>query len=131
MRNLNEKLSEALDIMPLEENQSDKFPVIVKDSIDDDTEFARTNIRNIIEKGNEALDNILKVAVESEHPRAYEVASNFLKNLSEMNKDLLEIHKANKVISKESSSKQTYVDKAVFVGTTADLLKLKKQNNND
>ena len=132
MKQLNQNLSEALGIEPLQENTEVKLPVILNNDIEDDVEYARKNIKSIIEKGNDAVDNILKVAVESEHPRAYEVASTFLKNLSEMNKDLLDLQKSKKALLQQSSTKQTLnVDKAVFVGTTADLLKMQKQENND
>lgn len=132
MKQLNQNLSEALGIEPLQENTEVKLPVILNNDVEDDVEYARKNIKSIIEKGNDAVDNILKVAVESEHPRAYEVASTFLKNLSEMNKDLLDLQKTKKALLQQSSTKQTLnVDKAVFVGTTADLLKMQKQENND
>jgi hypothetical protein len=132
MKQLNQNLSEALGIEPLQENTEVKLPVILNNDVEDDVEYARKNIKSIIEKGNDAVDNILKVAVESEHPRAFEVASTFLKNLSEMNKDLLDLQKSKKALLQQSSTKQTLnVDKAVFVGTTADLLKMQKQENND
>lgn len=132
MKQLNQNLSEALGIEPLQENTEVKLPVILNNDVEDDVEYARKNIKSIIEKGNDAVDNILKVAVQSEHPRAYEVASTFLKNLSEMNKDLLDLQKSKKALLQQSSTKQTLnVDKAVFVGTTADLLKMQKQENND
>ena len=132
MKQLNQNLSEALGIEPLQENTEVKLPVILNNDVEDDVEYARKNIKSIIEKGNDAVDNILKVAVESEHPRAFEVASTFLKNLSEMNKDLLDLQKTKKALLQQSSTKQTLnVDKAVFVGTTADLLKMQKQENND
>ena len=130
MKQLNQNLSEALGIEPLQENTEVKLPVILNNDVEDDVEYARKNIKSIIEKGNDAVDNILKVAVESEHPRAFEVASTFLKNLSEMNKDLLDLQKSKKALLQQSSTKQTLnVDKAVFVGTTADLLKMQKQEN--
>lgn len=106
MKQLNQNLSEALGIEPLQENTEVKLPVILNNDVEDDVEYARKNIKSIIEKGNDAVDNILKVAVESEHPRAYEVASTFLKNLSEMNKDLLDLQKSKKALLQQSSTKQ-------------------------
>ena len=93
MNNLNEKLSEALNIQPLEvvnpivENNVSTELVEVKDQIQDDADYARKNLRNLIDKGSVAVDNILLVAAASEHPRAYEVAAGMLKNLADMNKD--------------------------------------------
>ena len=133
MKNLNEKLSEALDIEPIEVTEfapvMQPVTVSVDDSpVDDDAEFARSNIRNLIQKGNVAMDQLLHVAKESEHPRAYEVAAGLIKNLSELNKDLLEIQKRRKDLSPQESSsvKNVNVDKAVFVGSTAELVKLLK-----
>jgi hypothetical protein len=129
MKKLNEKLSEALDIEPIEIIESTNEIVEVNNNaVDDDAEFARCNIRSLIEKGNVAMDQLLHVAKESEHPRAYEVAAGLIKNLSELNKDLLEIQKRRKDLSPQeaSSVKNVNVDKAVFVGSTAELVKLLK-----
>lgn len=133
MKNLNEKLSEALDIEPIEVSEFAPVmqPVTVsveESTVDDDAEFARSNIRNLIQKGNVAMDQLLHVAKESEHPRAYEVAAGLIKNLSELNKDLLEIQKRRKDLNPQeaASVKNVNVDKAVFVGSTAELVKLLK-----
>jgi hypothetical protein len=140
MKKLNEKLSEALDIEPIEfevvEPVVDTTTPVVVDTtpinavVDDDANFARSNIRNLIEKGNQAMDDLLNVAKASEHPRAYEVAAGLIKNLADLNKDLLEIQKRRKDLSPQeaSSVKNVNVDKAVFVGSTAELVKLLKTN---
>jgi len=129
MKKLNEKLSEALDITPIEIESSTKL-IEIKNVVEDDAEFARGNIRNLIEKGNKAMDELLLVANASEHPRAYEVAAGLIKNLSDLNKDLLEIQKRKKDLSPQetSNAKNINVDKAVFVGSTAELVKLLKTN---
>jgi hypothetical protein len=137
MKKLNEKLSEALDIEPIEFEVVDTVvqettPVVVettgKTAVDDDAEFARCNIRTLIEKGNKAMDELLLVANASEHPRAYEVAAGLIKNLADLNKDLLEIQKRRKDLNPQeaASVKNVNVDKAVFVGSTAELVKLLK-----
>jgi hypothetical protein len=131
MKNLNDKLSNALDIEPIDlENNMELIETPqVKSTIDDDAEYARQNIRDLIEKGNNAIDNLLHVAKDSQHPRAYEVAANMLKNLTDMNKDLMEIQKRKKELSPvESNAKNINVDKAVFVGSTAELVKFLKSN---
>ena len=94
MKKLNEKLSEVLDVEPI--NYEVTEIVEVKSPVEDDAEFARQNIRTLIEKGNSAMDNLLLVANASEHPRAYEVAAGLIKNLADLNKDLLEIQKKKK-----------------------------------
>jgi hypothetical protein len=135
MKNLNEKLSEALDIEPIQFEVVEAEPketsiVPNQNAIDDDAEFARSNIRGLIEKGNKAMDELLLVANASEHPRAYEVAAGLIKNLADLNKDLLEIQKRRKDLSPQeaASVKNVNVDKAVFVGSTAELVKLLKTN---
>ena len=70
---------------------------------------------------------MLQVSKHSESPRAYEVAANLIKNLSDLNKDLLEVQKRKKDLVVEKSS-GVNVDKAVFVGSTAELMKLLKTN---
>lgn len=127
MNKLNNNLSDILDIEPVIEKK-DLIVVDDKESIDDDAEFARQNIRGLIEKGNEAIDGILNVAKASDHPRAYEVAANMLKHLTDMNKDLMEIQKRKKDLQPKESSPTNgiNVDKAVFVGSTKELVKLLK-----
>lgn len=126
MKKIDEKLSEVLDIEPVEYSQTTEV-VEIKNPIHDDADFARENIRDLIDKGNVAMDNLLHVAKESEHPRAYEVAATMLKNLAEMNKDLLEIQKRKRDLEPKQSS-DVKIDKAVFVGSTADLINMIKAN---
>jgi hypothetical protein len=129
MNNLNEKLSEALEIQPLEIKQSTEI-VEIKDVVDDDAEFARQNIRDLIVKGNDAASHIVEIAKQSEHPRAFEVAAGMLKNLSDMNKDLLEIQKRKQDLQPKvtNNTQNLNIDKAVFVGSTAELLKQLREN---
>jgi hypothetical protein len=102
----------------------------IKSTIEDYAEYARQNIRDLIDKGSVAIDNLLHVAKDSQHPRAYEVAANMLKNLTDMNKDLMEIQKRKKELSpvETQNAKNINVDKAVFVGSTAELVKFLKSN---
>jgi len=139
MKKLNEKLSEALNVEPVkfevtevkESTSVAPIDTLPATAIDDDAAFARCNIRSLIEKGNKAMDDLLNVAKASEHPRAYEVAAGLIKNLSDLNKDLLEIQKRRKDLSPQEASnvKNMNVEKAVFVGSTADLVKLLKVRN--
>lgn len=139
MKKLNQKLSEVLDIDPIpiesSENQiveSNTELLNSENQINDDTEFARQNLIDLIDKGNNAVDHIIRVAIESEHPRAYEVASGLIKNLSDLNKDLLEIQKRRKdLMPKSADSKNVNIDKAVFIGSTTDLIKMLKQSKKE
>ena len=127
MNTLNEKLSEALQIEPIEILPKTEI-VEVKDVVEDDAEFARQNLRDLIEKGNDAAEHIIAVAKQSDHPRAFEVVAGMLKNLSDMNKDLLEIQKRKQDLQPKVTQNNINVDKAVFVGSTAELLKQLKGN---
>ena len=128
MNKLNQTLSEVLDVEPMDTKPMTQL--IAVNNIDDDAEFARQNIRELIQKGNDAVEGILHVAKESEHPRAYEVAANLIKNLSDLNKDLMEIQKRKKdlVPQEHKNSGNINVDKAVFVGSTTELVKFLKNN---
>lgn len=129
MKKINEKLSELFEVEPINLQTATQEVVVVPDTnpVESDADFARKNIRNLIDKGSHAIDDLLQVAKHSESPRAYEVAANLIKNLSDLNKDLLEIQKRKKdlVVEKQSG---VNVDKAVFVGSTAELMKLLKTN---
>ena len=129
MKKINEKLSELFDVEPIKLETPKQDVVIVSDTnpVESDAEFARKNIRNLIDKGSHAIDDLLQVAKHSESPRAYEVAANLIKNLSDLNKDFLEVQKRKKDLVVEKSS-GVNVDKAVFVGSTAELMKLLKTN---
>jgi hypothetical protein len=97
-----------------------------------DADYSRANYYNLIEKGNEALDGILEVAKESQHPRAYEVAANMIKNLSDVTEKLMILQKQQKDLIPKEQQTQTQninVDKAVFVGSTAELLKQLKNES--
>ena len=78
----------------------------------------------MIQKGNDAADHIVEIAKQSEHPRAFEVAAGLLKNLADMNKDLLEIQKRKQDLQPKQVTQQNInVDKAVFIGSTSELIK--------
>lgn len=120
------------DYIPVvEENK----PVTIHQSNEEnpDADYSRANYYNLIEKGNEALDGILEVARESQHPRAYEVAANMIKNLSDVTEKLMILQKQQKdLIPKEQQAANPTninVDKAVFVGSTTELLKQLKNES--
>lgn len=135
MKKLGENLSKILDIEDVQSKDNlpqvvQKNEIVTTDEVESDAEFARTNIKGLIEKGNDAFTDLLKVAKESEHPRAYEVAAGFFKNLADLNKDLLELQKRKRDLKPElkNETQNINVDKAVFVGSTTDLVKFIKEN---
>ena len=106
----------------------------VRESVDDinkDYEYTRGNLYSIIEKGQEALNGILELAQESEMPRAYEVAGQLIKNVADATDKLMKLQKELKDVKEETTKGPTNVTNALFVGSTADLAKLLKQNKNE
>jgi hypothetical protein len=100
------------------------------DDISKDYKYARENLYDVIERGTEALDYLLELAKASEHPRAFEVVSTLTKTLVDANKDLLEVQKKVKDLTAEDKKENPQnVTNALFVGSTADLQKLIKGNN--
>ena len=98
-----------------------------KDDITKDYEFTRGNLYSIIEKGQEAINGILEIAQESEMPRAYEVAGQLIKSVSDATDKLIDLQKKLKDVNEEDTKKgPTNVTNALFVGSTADLAKLIK-----
>lgn len=119
------QIDQALDLMPL----PDKKTEVVLEKTPNDYEYARGNMINIIEKGNEALNGILDVAGMSQHPRAYEVAATLIKNMAEINKDLLELKKKQKDIEASDPSHPKTINNNLFVGSTAELQQFLKRQN--
>ena len=136
MKKLNDNLSDIFDVEPIQTTES--LPVVepvtdvipVGDEVETDAALARKNIKTLLDNGSSAIDNLLLVAQESEHPRAYEVAANFIKTLADLNKDLLDVQKKKSDLRPQqtTNNQSINVEKAVFVGSTAELLKQIREN---
>ena len=114
------KLSELLDIDPPEQEVLE--PAFKNKEIDDDYDYARRNLRGLIDSGMNDLNSVMDIARQSESPRAFEVATNLIKTLADTNKDLLDLAKKKKDLTQEKNT-QT-VTNALFVGSTAELQKM-------
>ena len=97
-------------------------------NIKSDYDYSRETYYDLLEKGRESLEDMIEVARQSEHPRAYEVLSNMIKNLSDVNDKLMDLNKKNKDINKEDEIKQVghTTNNNVFLGSTTDLQKILK-----
>ena len=115
----NSKFSEVLNIAP--PNQEVIEPSI-NNEVEDDYDYARKNLRDLIDSGMGDLNTVMDIARQSESPRAFEVATNLLKTLTDTNKDLLELAKKRKDLTQEKETKN--VTNALFVGSTAELQKM-------
>ena len=100
---------------------------LTKDDITKDYEYTRGNLYSIIEKGQEAINGILELAQDSEMPRAYEVAGQLIKSVSDATDKLMDLQKKLKDVEEEPTQKgPNTVNNALFVGSTAELAKLLK-----
>ena len=100
---------------------------LTQDDITKDYEYTRGNLYSIIEKGQEAINGILELAQESEMPRAYEVAGQLIKSVSDATDKLMDLQKKLKDVEEETKVKgPSTVNNALFVGSTAELQKLLK-----
>ena len=137
MSDTDKNLAEILntDYIPVVKEESKNVTIHEPDRSDNnpDALYSRANYYNLIEKGNEALDGILEVAKESQHPRAYEVAANMIKNLSDVTEKLMILQKQQQELRPKdelAGPTNINVDKAVFVGSTAELLRQLKNESN-
>tara|TARA_R100001129_G_scaffold40620_1_gene27597 strand:+ start:196 stop:606 length:411 start_codon:yes stop_codon:yes gene_type:complete len=103
----------------------------IDETVDNDFKYARENLYNIIERGSDALNTLVDVANQSQHPRAFEVVGQLVKTLSDTNKDLLELQKKVKVIKKDIPDQPQNVTNALFVGNTSELQKMINKRNNE
>ena len=88
----------------------------------------RNNLQGLIDTGKEAIDGILNVALNSDSPRAYEVASQMIKTVAETNKDLMSLHKQMKDINKDETNINNTTNNSLYVGSTSDLQDLINQS---
>ena len=109
------------------QNQPDRVkPVDGDDKANTDFNYTRENLYNVIERGQDAMEGLLQVAQETEHPRAYEVVGQLMDKLTNANKELINLHKQIKDINDDGKVKTQNVTNALFVGSTAELQKLLK-----
>ena len=134
---MTKKLDETFNITPTEISVDESEVVVgvdkekpdrfTKDDIEKDYEYTRGNLYSIIEKGQEAINGILELAQESEMPRAYEVAGQLIKSVSDATDKLMDLQKKLKDVEEETKQKgPSTVNNALFVGSTADLAKIIK-----
>ena len=119
---LPEKIEQTKELKPVDNSD---------ETVDNDFKYARENLYNIIERGSDALNTLVDVANQSQHPRAFEVVGQLVKTLSDTNKDLLELQKKVKVIKKDIPDQPQNVTNALFVGNTSELQKMINKRNNE
>lgn len=133
-----DKISEILDLEPIEPASS-SLPTVYHENkqtsedkqVDSDLKFVRDNLYDLITSGHSAIDQMMSIADQSQHPRAYEVLANMIKTMVETNKDLLDMHEKKKKLKADDkkTEKDNVVNNNLFVGSTNDILKLLRQND--
>ena len=124
-----DEILEITSLVPTEEIKPEPpARIIPKTGKDDDIDYnyARENYYNLIERNQDAVEEMLEIAKQSEHPRAFEVVGQLIKSGLDANKELMGLHKTKKELSIEKGGHTTTVNNAVFVGSTAELQKLLK-----
>jgi predicted house-cleaning noncanonical NTP pyrophosphatase (MazG superfamily) len=134
---IDDRLSEIFDTEPM----SSKTEIITADGeiispaddkVESDYNKSRDNLHDLLLKGQDALNHALEVAKQSEHPRAFEVVGNLIKQLADVNQQLMDIHQQKQKLDapgKAEASKQVTNNNAIFVGSTSELAKMIKNMN--
>ena len=130
MKDIDAHLDEVLGIVETPQRdvaKTEKVKPLVNGQEDEtDFQYARENLYNLIERGQDGLEELLEIAKQSQHPRAFEVVGQMIDKLANTNKELLNLHKTKKDIQAEKTSGPTNVTNALFVGSTIELQKLLK-----
>jgi hypothetical protein len=129
-------LDEVFNVEPseiIETPREEIVPLSQKPELQQDYEVTRAQLHNLVMKGQEAIDGILDVARSSDHPRAYEVAGQLIKNVADVADKLIDLQKKMKDIDEKSATKSspTTVNNTMFVGSTSELAKLLKQSTKE
>ena len=123
---LNKVLNISGDLVKKEKGKSPNVEVNTKD-LTTEYEFSQEQYHTLLDKGNDALDELLAVAKESENPRAFEVVTQLISGLTNTTKELLQLQKTKKEIEKDTKDPST-VNNSLFIGSTAELQKLLNKN---
>ena len=140
MSKLEDKVNEILGI---EKKEPTSTPALTKEfkplvprkeekdkpDIDNDYKYSRENYYNLIERGQEAIEGILEVAREGQHPRAYEVAGALIKNVADTVDKLQDLQKKLKDLKELPKTANQNIKNALFIGSTAELQKMLKGTN--
>ena len=128
---INETLGIVEEVKKPVVKKEQKIVPVGDDDIDKDYEYQRQNFYNLVEKGTGAIEGILELAKESEHPRTYEVAGNLIKQVAEVTEKLGDLQEKMKKLKEVPNSAPKNVTNALFVGSTAELQKMLKGKTNE
>ena len=134
MNTFDKNMEKLFDVTPVEEKEKPLVPVVtkteggpdLKGDLEDAYQQTKDNLQDLIDQGKEAMEEILNIAKAGQHPRAFEVYGTLLKNVVDANKELLAVQKQMRTMDGKPKEGDTKIDKAIFVGSTAELNKLLK-----
>ena len=137
MSKLEDKVNEILGVdtptmeqkqfNPPVERKEGELELAIEKDINTDYDYSRESYYNLIEKGQEAIQGILDIAKEGQHPRAYEVAGQLIKTVSEVSQNLLDLQEKLKKVKEVPNTGPKNVTNALFVGSTTELQKMLKE----
>ena len=136
IKNIDEKISDALGLTQnIKEEILGPKPLVLRpddtlDHADADYKYSRENFYSLVERGQAAIDGILEVAKEGEHPRAYEVVGQLIKNVAEVTEKLADLHDKMKKLKEVPDHAPKSVTNALFIGSTKELQNLLKDKSN-
>jgi hypothetical protein len=134
MNTFDKNMEKLFDVTPVEQKEKPLLPVVskpengpdLKVDLEDAYQQTKDNLQDLIDQGKEAMEEILNIAKAGQHPRAFEVYGTLLKNVVDANKELLSVQKQMRTMDGKPKEGDTKIDKAIFVGSTAELNKLLK-----
>jgi hypothetical protein len=129
-------IDEALGAVELAKSEPVQKKVIPRpkednEDLENDYKYQRENFYNLVEKGTDAIEGILEIARESEHPRTYEVAGNLIKQVAEVTEKLGDLQEKMKKLKEVPNNAPKSVTNALYVGSTAELQKMLQGKKND
>jgi len=136
IKNIDQKIGDALGITKdIKEEILDPKPLVPRpsdtlDHADADYKYSRENFYSLVERGQDAIDGILEVAKEGEHPRAYEVVGQLIKNVAEVTEKLADLQEKMKKLKEVPDHAPKNVTNALFIGSTKELQNLLKDKSN-
>jgi hypothetical protein len=136
MNTFNKNMEEIFDVAPTVKEKKTNLPVVatkyndpdLKQDLTDAYQQSKENLQEIIDAGKDAMEELRQIASAGQHPRAFEVYGTLLKNMVDANKELLAIQKQMRDMDENAKKDKggTNIDKAIFIGSTAELNKLIK-----
>ena len=138
MSKFEKSMTEIFDVTPTVIEKTETLPAKIESQVtknldgdlDNDYQESRQTLKDLVVKGNQAIDHLLAIASETEHPRAFEVVATLIKNTAEANEKLMVMQKTIRELKNiKKNDSGVNVDKAIFVGSTSELSKLLRNRN--